>query len=189
MSAQAWNQANIAKLNACSFSNCGGINVTSDYDFTNLSRQCGYSGSLSVNYTITDACGNTQTKNARLSIEDTSDPVVTCDPFDEIQECNGLEGNRFAALSWDQANLSVLANCATDNCGNVTVTSDYDFNNLSDACGLTGTVTVIYTISDECGNSVTKVATFTVIDTTDPVKYLTSINSVFYECLFPLYSL
>ena len=166
--AQAWNQANMAKLTLCSFSSCGGINVTSDYDFNNLADLCGFTGVLTVNYIITDTCGNRQIQNARMSIEDTTDPTVACDPVDEVHECNGRDGNSFAVLAWNQANISALANCATDICGGITVTSDYDFNNLTDACGLTGTVTVTYTITDECGNSVTKVATFTIVDTTGP---------------------
>ena len=35
------------------------------------------------------------------------------------------------------------------------ITSDYDFNNLSSTCGQGGTIAVIYTITDDCGNATT----------------------------------
>ena len=43
------------------------------------------------------------------------------------------------------------------------VTSDYDFSNLdtSSACGAGGSLTVTYTVADDCGNEATITVTLT----------------------------
>jgi len=166
--ADAWNTANIAKLEAFATDLCAtpeDVVVTSDYDFTNLSDDCGFTGSLTVTYTITDACDNFITTTATYTIEDTTNPTVTCDPQPATHECSGLDGNRGAAELWNQTNINALIACSSDECGTVEVTSDFDYAYLSDDCGLTGELTVTYTVTDECDNTTVKTATFTVIDT------------------------
>ena len=70
--------------------------------------------------------------------------------------------------AWNAANMALLDSCYTDICDDsVTVTSDYT-GVLSDSCGLTGSLMVIYTIADDCGNETKVTATYTVIDTTAP---------------------
>src|SRR6185436_5772681 len=146
--------------------------VTSDYDFNDLSDGCGQTGSLTVTYTITDDCGNDVTLEGTFTIEDTTNPVVSgCNEalLDYNYECVGVSDYETIADIWDAANIAYLEGCATDACGEVTVTSDYDFNDLSDGCGQTGSLTVTYTITDDCGNDVTLEGTFTIEDTTNPV--------------------
>jgi len=123
---------------------------------------------LTRTWSATDDCGNNTEIVQTINVTDTTAPVTTCEPTSEEFECTGEEGNAFAALSWNNANIQRLIDCSTDDCNNVIVTSDYDFNNLTDLCGRTGVLTVVFTIADECGNSTTKTATFTIIDTTDP---------------------
>ena len=51
--AAAWNDEQIAALEACSSDNCNGvITVTSDYDFANYEEACGETGSILVTFTI-----------------------------------------------------------------------------------------------------------------------------------------
>ena len=169
--AAAWNAANIAKLEGCSSDRCGDVEVTSNFDFNQqYDPACGFTGSLTVTYTITDDCGNDVTKQATFTIEDTTDPVVSCDPDDRTAECEGEAGNAALAATWNAANIAKLEACSSDICGDVEVTSNFNYNQLLDpACGFTGSLTVTYTITDDCGNDVTKQATFTIVDTTDPV--------------------
>ena len=169
-SADNWNTENIAKLENCSSDNCGAVEVTSNYDFGQLNLDCGLTGTLTVTYTISDECGNELSKQATFTIVDTTDPVLTCDPDDESIECEGYTGNVAAATAWNAANISKLENCASDDCGQIEVTSNFDYDDLLDPdCGLTGSITVTYTISDDCDNEITRQATFTIVDTTDPV--------------------
>ena len=79
-------------------------------------------------------------------------------------ECAGASANELAADDWNTANIATLANCAADACGGVMVTSNYDYDDLSDGCGETGSLTVTYTVTDDCGNSTSTTATFTVED-------------------------
>ena len=166
--ANAWNAQQIATLTGCSSDICGGITVTSDYNFGNLSDDCGFTGTMTVTFTIVDDCGdNSVTKTATFTVVDTTNPFA-CDPVDATHECDGLAGNMAAAMAWNNANMAALIACSNDVCGSVVVTNDFDFNNLSDECGLTGNTTVTYTITDDCGNFVTRNATFTVVDMTAP---------------------
>ncbi|MCF8237347.1 MAG: T9SS type A sorting domain-containing protein [Saprospiraceae bacterium] len=169
--AEVWNATNIATLEGCTSDLCGGIAVSSNYDFTNLSDGCGESGELIVTYTVTDDCGNTSTISGTFTIEDTTAPDLSaCDEnaLDLTHECDGAAGNEVAAETWNSANISYLGGCSSDLCGLVSVDSDYDFLNLDLDCGITGTLTVVYTVTDECGNLSTVSGTFTIIDTSDP---------------------
>ena len=179
--ATMWNQANIEKLRACSYDLDGEITVTSDFDINKLAGDCGFTGAMTVTYSITDAVGSGISKVATLIIEDTTPPSFTCEPDDGVFECNGEAANRANADAWNQANMTKLEACATDYCASstdVVVISDYDFANLSDECGLMGSMTVIYTITDDCGNFVEKTGTFTIKDEESPVANFGAGNSV-----------
>ncbi|MEM5566181.1 gliding motility-associated C-terminal domain-containing protein, partial [Psychroserpens sp. AS72] len=167
--ADAWNAANIAALEACAVDSCDTDftgQVTSDYDFANLNTTCGPCGTIIVNYTITDDCGNSTVLTAILTFGDETIPDLTnCDVDDETIECVGDENSTLAS-DWNDNNIVSLQACADDI--SVTVTSDYDFANYVITCGQSGTLTVVYTISDECDNSTTLTATLTIEDTTAP---------------------
>ena len=61
------------------------------------------------------------------------------------------------------------------------ITNDYDAANMSDLCGLTGAITVIFTHTDAAGNSATSSAVFTIEDTTLPT-FVPNGGSVTVEC-------
>ena len=165
--ADAWNAANIAALEACATDACDAdLSVSSDYDFNNLNTTCGPCGTINVTYTITDDCGNSSTVVATLTFDDGTIPDVSnCTVTDESIECSG-DDNETLANNWNAANITALEDCADDL--GVTVTSNYDFNNLVTTCGQGGTIAVVYTITDDCGNATTLSATLTIQDTTPP---------------------
>ncbi|WP_460218750.1 HYR-like domain-containing protein [Psychroserpens sp. MEBiC05023] len=179
--ADAWNAANIAALEACAADACDTDftgQVTSDYDFNNLNTTCGPCGNLTVNYTITDDCGNETTLSATLSFDDGTIPDLSnCTVEDTTIECFGDE-NETLANDWNDNNIVALQNCADDIA--ITVTSNYDFTNLVSTCGQAGTINVIYTVTDDCGNSATIDATLTIEDTTPPT--FTVPESISIEC-------
>ncbi len=169
INATDWNNNNIDKLKDCSNDACSGIEVSSNFDFNQLTDECGFTGGLEVIYTISDACGNEITKTATLTIIDTIPPVATCEPITTTIECLGDVQNKVEAADWDATNISNLKDCASDLCGTVTVSSNFDYANITLDCGVTGSITVIYTITDECLNSIIKEATLIIVDTKAPV--------------------
>nr|WP_321222721.1 gliding motility-associated C-terminal domain-containing protein [uncultured Psychroserpens sp.] len=181
--ADAWNAANIAALEACAVDSCDADftgQVTSDYDFNNLNTTCGPCGTINVTYTITDDCGNATTLIATLTFDDGTIPDLSnCSVEDETIECSG-DDNELLANDWNTANISALENCADDL--GVTVTSNYDYTDLISTCGLGGTITVIYTITDDCGNATTLTATLTLEDSTPPNLDTCSVTDASIEC-------
>jgi PKD repeat protein len=133
---------------------CGNVTVTNN--FGGLSDGCGATGSATVTWTATDECGNSATTSATFTVVDTTAPVFTAVPQDETVESDGA-GNAAELNAW-------LAGAAA---GSATITNN--FSGLSDGCGATGSATVMWTAADECGNSATTSATFTIVDTTAPV--------------------
>ncbi len=181
--ADQWNADNIAAIEACA--NDISVSVTSNYDFGNLSSTCGLGGTIPVTYTATDACNNSTTLNATLTLEDTNGPDLSnCSVTDQSLECAGSD-NEATADQWNADNIAALQSCGTDTCdanATNTVTSDYDFGNLSSTCGMGGTIAVTYTVSDDCGNSTTLNATLTLEDTNGPDLSNCSVTDQSLEC-------
>ncbi|MEM6515253.1 MAG: gliding motility-associated C-terminal domain-containing protein [Bacteroidota bacterium] len=169
--ADAWNAANIAALEGCAADGCDGDftgQVTSNYDFNNLNTTCGPCGTLNVTYTVTDDCGNASNVNATLTFDDGTLPDLSqCEVIDQLFECSDTEDFSVIAENWNTSNISALENCTES--FNVTVSSDFDFNNFVLACGETGSLDVLYTVTDNCGNVTTFDAVFVIEDTTSPV--------------------
>jgi large repetitive protein len=134
---------------------------------------CPSNYTLTRTWTVVDDCGNDNEHVQVITVQDTTAPEVT--PAEDLTvECDG-QGNGGDLESW-------LANyggaTATDNCGDVTWTNDFD--GLSDDCGATGSATVTFTATDECGNATTTKATFTIVDTTAPD--ITDADDLTVEC-------
>ena len=137
---------------------CGNVTWTNDY--TGLSNGCGNTGSALVTFTATDDCGNTSITQATFNIQDITDPVLVL-PTALTLECdNSL--NEEIIQSW----LSQAY--ATDQCGDAVVTNN-GLSTFAEACGLTGTYTVQFTATDDCGRTTISTQTITIIDTTNPL--------------------
>jgi hypothetical protein len=139
---------------------CGNINWTNN--FSALSDGCGTSGSASVIFIATDECGNSATTSAAFTIQDHAAPTINSSARDTSLVC-GVPKSNLILQNW-------LANHggaqASDLCGSFTWTNN--FTALSDDCSVTGNAHVIFTAIDECGNTASTNATFSIIDTLDP---------------------
>src|SRR5690606_32392680 len=146
--------------------NCATVTWTNDYNPANFVAACGNTGSVEVTFTGSDSCGNTVTTMATFTIEDTATPTLVTPAQPQTAEC-GADAEA-ALLAWLANNGGATA---TDSCdADLTWTNDYnDGANFIAACGNTGEVTVTFTAADDCGNSVSTVAKFTIVDTTKPV--------------------
>jgi len=118
-------------------------------------------------YIATDRNGNETTYTQFINQEDITPPTITQLPSDMVTDCTGNDFQEEGVLlTWNETNIAILG-LATDNCSEVTVTSDFDFFNLSsNACYRS--VTVTYTLSDACGNTTSVIATATIEHTTGP---------------------
>ncbi|MBW6491252.1 MAG: HYR domain-containing protein [Lentimicrobium sp.] len=137
--------------------NCGVVSVTNN--FQGLNDLCGSTGLATVTWTAVDECGNFEMVTATFAIFDYTAPVFNIIPQDIIVSCDG-NGNAADLNTWLE-NVSAI-----DACSEVTITNN--FTGLSDLCGTTGIATVTWTATDDCNNSVTTSATFTIIDEIAP---------------------
>ena len=81
-------------------------------------------------WTVTDACGNSSTCEQTIRVG--KDPLlIFCEIEDIIHECNGLDGSRFAAESWDLSNTNQLRNCTQTDCGPVEIVTDFDYGRIT----------------------------------------------------------
>ena len=166
--ANNWNANNIAIIEACATDNCDtDLTIISDYNYDNLNTVCGPCGTLSVNYTITDDCGNESYLNALLSFDDITIPDLSnCNVDNLALECDGAN-NETVANQWNLDNITALEACAQDL--NITVSSNYNWNDFNVLCGLSGNLPVTYTVTDDCDNSAFLNVTITFTDTTAPI--------------------
>jgi hypothetical protein len=112
-------------------------------------------------WTATDSCGNSSSCVQTITIDDTTDPVITC-PADITFECE-----------MGDAGMAT----ATDNCDSDPDVS-YNDNILNSRCPIV--IERTYTATDSCGNSSSCVQIITIDDTTDPV--ITCPADVTFEC-------
>ena len=138
-----------------------------------LDGNCPSNYTLTRIWTVVDDCGNDNEHVQVITVQDTTAPEVI--PAEDLTvECDG-QGNGGDLEAWLSNNGGATA---TDNCGDVTWSNDFD--GLSDDCGATGSATVTFTATDECGNATTTKATFTIVDTTAPD--ITDADDLTVEC-------
>ena len=127
---------------------------------------CGATEVITRTWQAEDDCGNVATCDQIITVEDTTEPLISC-PGDTTVECGGDTSTNAQGVA-----------TATDDCGDVTIT--FDDAAVPGACGLTETITRTWTAEDECGNTATCDQTITVEDTTDPE--ITCPGDVTVEC-------
>lgn len=158
---------------------CNPGSVTYTHNYTAIADGCGESGSVNVMFTAHDGCGNSETRTATLTVEDTTPPNWTVNPMDLTVECDGTNDPGGQITAW----LTAIGNggAATDNCGGGVTNFTNNYAGLSDGCGATGTATVTFTAFDACGLTSTRTATVTIEDTTAP-NFTTSAQNLNVEC-------
>lgn len=114
-------------------------------------------------WSATDAAGNVATCEQVISVVDFDPPVVTAPP-PLLLECNtigGLAGDDPQILAW------LAGAMAIDECSEATLTIDAP-RLFPSGCAPGAETLVIFTGTDECGNSDFDTSTITVQDTTPP---------------------
>src|SRR4029078_2849344 len=142
--------------------NSGSNPITILVTLTNVTGHCGTTFDATRTWAATDACGNSSTCSQKVTIVDTTAPVITCSNTNKTVE-------QGAAWTFD-------APTATDNSGSNTITIVSTVTNVTGHCGTTFDATRTWAATDACGNSSTCSQKVTIVDTTAPVITCSSTN-------------
>src|SRR5207245_6577768 len=111
-------------------------------------------GTNTVISTVTESHGNSVTCPQTVIVNDTQPPTISCPALVTVSASAGLCG---------ATNVTLGTPTVSDNCGSVTVT------NNAPALFPVGNNTVIWTVTDSSGNSITCPQTVIVNDTQPPI--------------------
>jgi hypothetical protein len=121
-------------------------------------------GTTLVTWTYTDGSGNSTTQQQNIVLNDVTDPLITC-------ATPAVSYNTDATTcAFVQPNASLDPISVTDNCGVASVVND--FTNTATLDGATfplGTTNVIWTVTDNVGNTATCSQAIVVIDNEAPI--------------------
>ena len=116
-----------------------------------------------IRFIATDQCGNTSYADARFLVIDTEPPVFVSGPYDHVRQCEPDCDGETELYNW----LDTLAGVQImDNCSEYTLY--WGLFDETEGCGRTFSKTYFFRATDQCGNSVTKYATFNYVDTVPP---------------------
>ena len=128
---------------------------TVSFEESIVDGNCPQSYTVLRTWTATDACGNSSVPyTVEYNVYDDEAPVFTFVPVNLTVECGAL-------IPTDDAT-------ATDNCGEVTVTSQDLVSTGDNSCILDNVITRTWTAIDECGQEATASQVITLVDTTMP---------------------
>jgi len=137
---------------------CAPLVFTNDFNGTDDGADDYPEGTTTLTWTVTDAASNTLTCSIDITVTDTEDPTIVC-PADITQDTD---------VGGCDAAVTVVAPTTSDNCSVASVIND--FNSTSDASDTynEGTTTVLWTVTDDSGNTATCSMDITIEDNEDP---------------------
>ena len=151
---------------------------TNNWGDRKLSDECGATGAITVEFTVTDECGLSSTTSAEFRIRDTTAPQLDQLPtidLDLDEYCmRDIDPGTYA-----DPNVDVGFPYSSDNCGSVAVA----WSDASNKTACTDTITRTWTSTDECGNVTTKLQTIRLHDNMAPVLVgnANTLNLSFYD--------
>ncbi len=138
---------------------CGTITITNDYTNTNDASGTYPIGTTVVTWTVTDNDGNTATCSTTVTVTDDGPTIVSC-PANVMQSVDAASCDATVTISAPGA----MGGLTAEDCGTITITNDY--NGTADASDTypIGTTVVIWTVTDNDGNTATCSMDVTVVD-------------------------
>jgi hypothetical protein len=117
------------------------------------------------NITLTVGSGNcTASESHDVEVGDSEAPEIVTPASGMTVTCDG-NGNTTDLQDWLDSNGGAEA---SDNCSG-TITWENDFVDFPFDCGMTGNVTVTFTVTDDAGNTTITIGTFTIEDVDPPI--------------------
>ncbi|EIA08832.1 von Willebrand factor, type A [Flavobacterium frigoris PS1] len=142
--------------------NCS-IGIQATYNDQITEGPCDGSSTINRTWSLMDLCGNKAEDRIQIiTVKDTTPPQIATQASDILVSCDG-QGNQTQLSDWLNSNGGAIA---TDNCSKTLYWTN-DFNALSNDCSTS--VTVTFSVKDNCGNASTTTATFSINDTIKPV--------------------
>ena len=151
-------------LATASGSDADGSSATVDNDYSPFVNYC--DEIVPVVFSSQDTCGNMSKDTAYIKIEDTTAPVISTDAVSMEFDCSTLNQDDHPDYVLWLDNQGYAG--ATDDCDpSLTWTADTaSVNWIGD--GARDSITVTFTVTDDCGNSDQTTATFTIVDDQPP---------------------
>jgi gliding motility-associated-like protein len=144
----------------------GSPTVTDDCGIASLTNNAPSTyalGTTTVTWTVVDNSGNTVTATQLVTISDTENPTITAPADISV----------FPMMSCDTTGINLGTPATSDNCGVASVT------NNAPAIFPVGVTTVVWTVTDNSGNTTTANQTVTVTDNQNPTITAPADISVF----------
>ena len=141
---------------------------------------CGSSYEFKRYWRVTDACGNVSLSDSvqTITVMDTTKPVFTTHPMNKQVACDDSPANELDNYLTSKAGAVASDNCTTFTTNDIVMVQD----SVVQGCNVaTKTYYFSFTITDECGNTVTEYATFKTIDTVAP-EFTSHPSNKFEEC-------
>jgi gliding motility-associated-like protein len=139
--------------------NCEVVSITNDYNNSGNASDTYPVGTTTVEWTVTDASGNSSSCTMNVTVEDNEAPLINCPANITVNNTPG--------------GCDIFVNIApptfSDNCSVASVINSYNFTGNASGIYTLGTTTIVWTATDGNGNSTTCSMTVTVVDTEDPI--------------------
>src|SRR5207237_5305647 len=119
--------------------NSGNATITILSTVTNVTGHCGSTFDATRTWQATDDCGNSSSCSQKVTVVDTTAPVITCSSTNKTVE-------QGSGWTFD-------APTATDNSGSATITILSTVTNVIGHCGSTFDATRTWQATDACGNN------------------------------------
>ncbi len=173
--------------------NCGAVTYTNDY--SGLTPLCGNTAEATVVFTATDECGNTTDISADIRIVDNDPPFVTSAAVDTLVDCGNNNQSQLDAWLNDYAMAEIADQCDGAFWMMFSYTTSYGesgdsifFGDAANypvvpigACDWTINVELFFT--DDCGNTASTTAAFSITDNIPPQITPPTDTLVTFSCL------
>jgi len=124
-----------------------------------INGQCAGNYSVTRIWTARDGCGNVSHASQTINVQDITAPVITCPANITVNNDPGMDG----------ANVIVPQPGYFEACGSVILSNSFNLTDNASGYYPVGTTSVVWTATDDCGNSSSCTMTITVIDNEGPV--------------------
>lgn len=137
---------------------CGIASLTNDFNGTGDASGVYDIGTTVVTWTAVDINGNSTTCTITVTVQDTEAPPIECPTVSDVE----------APVDACEAEVTIGVPVVTDNDGIASLINDYNGTDDASDTYPVGTTTVIWTVTDNSGNTNSCPMTVTVLDVTPP---------------------